>query len=147
MLLKEGHQSNDTVVLMAVDDNFSSANSFGTLGVDELANILAFLPIEEIMRSRRINKQSMEAVQMTMVPPTDFVVDSLVKYNALGVMTKAMPNLQRLTIGFLGRENKYNDGEDPFEEQAAYTAHLRQHTISRSYLILATYENWKSVDN
>ena len=46
-MLLEGHPSNDTVVMMAVDDNFSSA-TFGALGVDELANIFAFLPIEEI---------------------------------------------------------------------------------------------------
>ena len=49
---------NDAV---AASDDFLA--SFVDLSVDMLANILAFLSLYEIMRSRRINQKSMEAVK------------------------------------------------------------------------------------
>ena len=42
----------------------------------------------------------MEAVQKTMVPSTDFVVDSVMKYNAVGVMTRAMQICSNLQSAF-----------------------------------------------
>src|SRR5210317_1598180 len=83
--------SNDAVT---ADDDFVA--SFGALSIDVLANVYGFLPDDDIMRSRRINKKSMEAAKIT-VPPTDFVV-SAESYNAKGVMTRAMPNLQQITL-------------------------------------------------
>ena len=52
-MLKEDHQRNDAVT--ASDDLLAS---FGALSVDVLANILGFLLIKDIMRSRRINKKT-----------------------------------------------------------------------------------------
>jgi hypothetical protein len=92
-----------------------------------LANILGFLLIKDIMRSRRINKKSMEAVRNTVVPPTDFLVDTVKKYNVMAVMTRAMPNLQQITICGFGGRDKWSEGEDPNEhyavEYADYTPH------------------------
>ncbi len=136
----EGHHPTSAV---ATDNDFSP--SFDDLSVDLHANILCFLPVEEIMRSRRINKKSMEAVKKTIFPLIEFRVDSVGKYNAMNVMTKAMPNLQRIELsGFGGHESesdesesddydpehKYNNGEDPNERWAARTADYTQLTIS-----------------
>ncbi len=124
-MLEEGHQRNDAVT--ASDDLLAS---FGALSVDVLANILGFLLIKDIMCSRRINKKWKEAVRKTVVPPTDFVVDSLGKYNAVAVMTREMPNLQQITIRYLGIiRHKWSDGEDPNEERAAATANWTSHDI------------------
>jgi hypothetical protein len=42
-----------------------------------------------------------------------FKVDSVTGYNAMSVMTRALPNLQRLSLWGLGRGHKYCEGEDP----------------------------------
>jgi hypothetical protein len=44
---------------------------------------------------------------------TDFNIDSVVRYNAIATMTTALPNLQQITLGYLGHGHKYSDGEDP----------------------------------
>ena len=62
-----------------------------------------------------------EGREEAIVPPNkfsnsifgDFSVDSVDNYNAMAVMTRALPNLQQITIGNLGGGHKYNDGEDP----------------------------------
>ena len=123
-MLKEDHQRNDAVT--ASDDLLAS---FGALSVDVLANILGFLLIKDIMRSRRINKKTMEAVRNTVVPPTDFVVNTVKKYNAVVVMTRAMPNLQKITLKFLGGRRKWSDGEDPDQRRAAEYADRTSHDI------------------
>jgi hypothetical protein len=123
-LLEGHHHSNDTVA--AGGNDFSP--SFGALSVDLLANILGFLPVDNIMCSRRINKKSMEAAKMTTVPPTDFVVN-MKSYNAMRVMTSEMPNLQQITIGNLGRGRKWRDGEDPDVERAAIYAPWKTYDI------------------
>jgi hypothetical protein len=121
----DGHlRSSDAVV--AVGDEFAA--SFDDLS-DVLPNIFSFLLIKDTMRSRRINKKTSEAVKKTIVPPSVFRVRSMNEFNAMNVMTAAMPNLQQITIGRLGRERKYNDGEDPDEEVAAETAHYTIHDI------------------
>ncbi len=98
---------------------------------DVLPNIYGFLSLQDIMRSRRINKTSREAVKMTIVPPTDFCVDSVDKYNAMNVMTRALPNLQHFALRYLGIEHKWSDGEDPDEEYAAETADRVSHDIEK----------------
>jgi hypothetical protein len=119
------HQRNDVVV--TVNDFVAS---FDDLSVDVLANILGFLSLKEIMSKRRINKKSREAVKKTIVPLTDFWVDDEKTYNAMCVMTRALPNLQQIEIGFeFGQRHKYNDGEDPNEEFAARTAGYTAHDI------------------
>ena len=113
----EGHPS----AAVAVGDD--SVASFDDL-VDVLPNILGFLLVEDIMRSRRINKRVKEAVRKTIVPLTDFCVDSVENYNAMEVMTTELPNLQQIEIGRLGYGHKYSDGEDPDEDAVLqYTSH------------------------
>jgi hypothetical protein len=125
--LDGGDQHQRKEVVVAVDSNFVA--SFDDLSVDVLPNILAFLPLKNIMRSRRINKKYREAVRRTIVPPTDFWVDSMEKYNAMNVMARAMPNLQQISLRGLGNEHKYVDGEDPNEEVATRNAHKVSHDI------------------
>jgi hypothetical protein len=111
----------------AVGDEFVA--SFDGLSVDVLANIFSFLRIKDTMSKRRINKKTMEAVKKT-IPPTDFRVHSMDECNAMRVMTEAMPNLQQITIGDLGWGNKYNNGEDPVDEEGAdSTAHYTTYNI------------------
>ena len=110
--------------VVAANDDFSV--SFDDLGVDVLANILAFLPLEDIMSKRRINKKTTKAVTMTIVPLTSFRVHTIRTFNALNVMTRALPNLQQITLSYdyFGRRHKWSDGEDPDEDEAARTANL-----------------------
>ncbi len=112
-------------VVAANNDDFVA--SFDDVSIDVLANFLGFLSLEEIMGSRRISKKTMEAVKKTIVPLTDFYVDSVRNYNTMRVMAEAMPNLQQIVLRGLG--GKYIDGEDPDEEEAARTADWTTHDI------------------
>jgi hypothetical protein len=94
---------------------------------DLLVNILEFLPIKEIMCDRRVSKKWGEVTKMV-VPHGG--VNYMNNYNAMRVMTTALPNLQQIMLGNLNNQNrrygirnkKYSDGEDPDEEWAAKTA-------------------------
>jgi hypothetical protein len=117
--------------MIAGNDDDASADDF--LSVDVLVNILGFLSAKYIMRKRGVSNKWKEAVKMTLVPLTDFRVDSVEKYNAINVMTEAMPNLQQIRISYLGSDDngrhKYSDGEDPVEERAIETANWPTHDI------------------
>jgi hypothetical protein len=128
---KQRLEGNRTTV-DAADNDFVA--SFDDLSVDVLANILGFLSLKHIMCSRRINKKTMEAVKKTIVPLTEFCVNSVERYNAVNVMTRAMPNLQKIHLRSLGRSrdrrrHKWSDGEDPNEEVTAGTANYTSHDI------------------
>ena len=132
MMLEEGHQRNDAV---AANDLLAS---FDVLSVDVLANIYGFLSLEDIMCKRRINKKSMDAVRNAVVPPTYFYVDTVKKYNAMVVMTRAMPNLQKVFLKFVGRTGgdpdrkfpgKWSDGEDPDQRRAFECRNYISHDI------------------
>jgi hypothetical protein len=97
------------------------------LFVDVLPIILEFLPVKEIMRSRRVCKKWKDSVRRA-IAHDNFYVDSVEAYNLLGAMVTAMPNLQQITIGYLGNGHKFNDGEDP-DERAARTADYTSHDI------------------
>ncbi len=100
------------------------------LSTDELANIFGFLPSEEIMAAR-LNKKMRDAAKETIVPMTEFVVDSVTKYNALVVMSTALPNLQQITLRRLGGGHKYSDGEDSYVERTiASTTDNIEHDVS-----------------
>ncbi len=101
------------------------------LSIDEVANVLSFLPLEKIMCLRRVNKTWREAAKKTIVPLTPFRVNNPQKYNAMEIMTRSLPNLQLIHIGNLRGGNKYNDGEDPDEEyaDAARSANRTVHDI------------------
>jgi hypothetical protein len=97
---------------------------------DIMADILAWLCVEEIMAKRRVCKKWKEAARKTIVPPSAFYVNSMKKYNALNVMATEMPNLQQIRIGGLGSvEHKWSDGEDPDERFVAETADRVSHDI------------------
>ncbi len=82
------------------------------------------------MMLRQVSKQCKEGAKKTIVPPInswEWKIDSVRKYNALSVMTAALPNLQQITLwDFKGTSNKYNDGEDPYEHpiNATNVSHL-----------------------
>ena len=116
------------VVELAHDNFVEAAMSFDKLSGDVMAIIFGFLHPNDIMRSR-VNKKMRDAATMTMVPPTEFVVDSGRSCNAMRAMTTALPNLQQIELGCCKGGHKYVDGEDPDEEQAAYTANLTAHDI------------------
>ena len=111
--------------------------------LDIIEIILGFLPPMEIMQKRGVCVVWEEAAKNTIVPLTDFHVYSVQRYNAMRVMIRALPNLQRLRIGEcisqqiygrqifngLGIGHKYNDGEDPNEDEATTTAYFTTHDI------------------
>jgi hypothetical protein len=120
---KKQRLTGDANLAEATADGDHVGDHVGDLSsTDVLANIFGFLGAEDIMQKRRVNKRWGEGVKKT-VPSFDFWVHSLTAYNVVGVMTRALPNLQQITIRYLeyGR-HKYSDGEDPNEEQAARTA-------------------------
>ncbi len=125
---------NDVMVGLFLDD----------LLIEVLAMIFGYLPLKYIMSLRPVCKTWREAVKKTIVPlagtiedPCRYVeggkfrVDSVVKYNAMNVMATELPNLQQLKISHFGsgQRHKYNDGEDPNEEEAAKTADCISHDI------------------
>jgi hypothetical protein len=102
------------------------------LGTELIACILSFLAPKEIMCARGVSNNWRDAATITIVPPVDFCVDSVEKYNAMTVMTEAMPNLQQITLRGFGRGHKYSDGEDPDPDEewwAAETADWTTHDI------------------
>ncbi len=97
---------------------------------DIVAIILGWLRVEEIMGKRRVCKKWKEAARKMIVPLSEFVVNSLKGYNAMNVMTRALPNLQRICLAGVGNRHKYSDGEDPNESMAAaLTANYTTHDI------------------
>ena len=118
------------------------------LGIDEVASILSFLPLRPIMCLRRVNMTWRDAAKKTVLPlaTATWRVNNVVEYNAMEVMTRELPNLQYIVIGDLlgsnidlydsdencvdnGDEHIYNNGGDPDEEHAAYTADRGSHDI------------------
>ncbi len=96
-----------------IPGEFIEIEKIAELGTDEVANILSFLPLEKIMYLRRVNMTWRDAAKKTTVPPTDFVVEEVKKYRAMGVMARVLPNLQRITIGPLGEDGHgWSLGED-----------------------------------
>ncbi len=96
---------------------------------DIVAIILSWLRVNEIMSKRRVCKKWKEAARKTIVPLSEFRVDDVKKFNAMRVMTEAMPNLQQLEIGRLRFSHKYSDGEDPNGERVARFSHYTAHDI------------------
>ncbi len=128
---KQRLEGNRTIVDAADNDFLAGLDD---LSVDVLANIFGFFSPIENMLLRRINKKSKEAVKKAIIPPTNFIVNSVRKANIMRVMSTVMPNLQKIDLRGLGRSqdgrrHKYSDGEDPDEERAAATALYATHDI------------------
>ena len=105
-----------------------------------LPNIFGFLHYDEIMSLRCVCKKWKDSAKNTLVPFSPSLLGPSVlignynnitgrNYNALRVLTTALPNLQEIRLGELGRNIKYSDGEDPDEETAAETAGWTSHDI------------------
>ena len=88
------HQQN---VDLPDDDGNNSfpAATFDDLS-DMLANIFEFFTPQGIMRLRCVRKEWREAAKKAIVPLSPFCVDGDNKYNAMVVMTDALPNLQQI---------------------------------------------------
>ena len=99
------------------------------MSAEVMAIIFSFLPPKDIMRAR-LNRKWRDAAAKTMVPPTEFVVNTTVEHNVMRVMTTALPNLQQIKLRYNeGDTHKYVEGHDPDEELAAYTANWTTHDI------------------
>jgi hypothetical protein len=96
--------------------------AFDDLGVDVFVKIYEFLGPIDIMRSRVCRKMS-EAATTVVVAPTEFPVYSIEKFHAMRAMTRALPNLQQISLryifNFLDGGYRFVDGEDPNVERTA----------------------------
>src|SRR5210317_2537462 len=95
------------------------AVSMATHQVDIIEIILGFLSQNRIMLLRRVCVAWKEAAMNTIIPPSNIYICNVKRYNAMRVMTAALPNLQQIILSTLGYRHKYNNGEDPDEERAA----------------------------
>ena len=130
-------------------------NSRGIDALDDmLPNILSYLRLREIMCTRRVNKTWTAAVSKTTVSPEIFLVETVKTYSALRVMSTVLPNLLSIgnmpfmniirgtNTGVVDNHRKYNDGEDPDEEQAARTANFRTYDLE----ILANFRKLRNLN-
>jgi len=127
--------TNESDEMRLSDDDESAEN----MGIDAAATVIfSFLPYGDIIRLRQVCTTWQDAAKKTIVPLTEFEVNGVGshnainivrKYNAMKVMSTAVPNLQQLSICGLGHGHKYIDGEDPDEERAAWTANWTSHDI------------------
>lgn len=99
------------------------------LSADEVAIIFSFLNHVDIMHAR-VCTLWREAAKKTLVLLTDFDVNSVRSYDAMRVMSTALPNLQQIAIRRLGPEQRYTNGEDPRERIAVATANWNSHDIN-----------------
>lgn len=123
----------ETEPLADEQPNYDDA-TIDQLDDDVLAMILGHHCLGDIMLCRCVCKKWREAAKKTIVPATEFVVDSLAKCSAMNVMATALPNLQQLSICDPEDEqaqdgHKWSDGEDPDEYWAAETASCIAHDI------------------
>jgi hypothetical protein len=89
------------------------------LSSDEVAIIFSFLQPKDIMPAR-VCTTWRDAAKKTLVHPVDPFDDSVQiydvrSYNAVRVMSTALPNLEQLMISNLGSGHVYSDGDDPEE--------------------------------
>ncbi len=89
------------------------------LGIDEVASILSFLSLRTIMCLRRVNMTWRDAAKKTVVPPTLWKVSNVVRFNAMEVMARVLPNLDGIIIGDL--IEGYNIDFDGLENYVAKT--------------------------
>jgi hypothetical protein len=92
------------------------------------------------MRLRRVCSKWKEAAKKTIFPLTEFQVYNVRSYNAMRVMSTALPTLQQLSLCGLGWGVKYSDGEDPNED--AETANWTGHDIN----IISNFSKLRSLE-
>mmetsp|Transcript_22982 Transcript_22982/g.39287 ORF Transcript_22982/g.39287 Transcript_22982/m.39287 type:complete len:143 (-) Transcript_22982:176-604(-) len=89
------------------------------LSSDEVAIIFSFLQPNDIMHAR-VCTTWRDAAKKTLVPPVDpfdlpVEIHDARSYNAIRVMSTALPNLEQLAVSKLGSGHVYSDGEEPEE--------------------------------
>jgi len=75
------------------------------LSTDDVAIIFGFLSYQDIMRAR-VCTTWRDAAKKTLVPPSEFVVESERSYNAMRVMATSLPNLQQISISPFNKGGK-----------------------------------------
>ncbi len=99
------------------------------LGTDEVSTIFSFLDPKGVMRARVC--KSWRAAAMKAVVSSSLVVDCVKSYNAMRVMSTAIPNLQHILLYSLGRWHSYTNGDEPVGERDRYTVPHNVKIISR----------------
>jgi len=96
------------------DMHLASDETDEELSSDEVAIIFSFLQPNDIMPAR-VCTTWRDAAKETLVPPSDESVEihDPRSYNAVRVMSTALPNLEQLEISNLGNWHVYSEGEDP----------------------------------
>jgi len=74
-----------------------SSATVDDLSAEMKAIIFGYFGPTEIMCLRCVCKKWREAAKKTIVPQAPFIVSTIDTYNAMRVMTRAIPNLQRLS--------------------------------------------------
>ena len=77
----------------------------------------------------RVRQNQAAAIVDVILSRQHFVDGSVRSYNAIRVMSTALPNLQQLSIYDLGYGHKYSDGEDPDEGWTTFTDNWTTHDI------------------
>ena len=100
-----------------------------------ISEILGFLQYRDIMRSRICCRKLRDAAKLTLVPSSfNFVVHNEKKYKEMDILSRALPNLQRLSIYSMAKagkkeDSKYRDGNDPDEEESTRTVSFTAYNI------------------
>ena len=115
-----------------------SSATVDDLSAEMKAIIFGYFGPTEIMCLRCVCKKWREAAKKTIVPQAPFSVSTIDTYNAMRVMTRAIPNLQRLSILF----QIFDDGEDPNIREAYKTARYTSHDIQ----IISRFSKLRSLD-
>jgi hypothetical protein len=117
----------------AADDSLpppQRLSNVNDLSTDIIEMVLGNLPSQDIMRARVCRKWR-QAARNTIVPLTEFKIDTARQYNAMEAMATSLPNLQQIAFHSLDypEEHKYNDGGDPYEHEAVRTVNYVTHDI------------------
>ncbi len=109
------------------------------VGIDEVAIIFSFLDPKDILRARVCT--SWRAAAMKADVSSSLIVDSERSYNAMRIMSTAIPNLQRISLRLLKGRHSFSNGDEPDElltaifidlgeTQARYTADFITHDVN-----------------
>ena len=113
-------------------DSAAAAATAASIPSDQLANIFGCLGPKEILPLRGVCTKWNEAVKNTIVPLAPFGIGGEQSYNIMRTMSSALPNLQKLKLGYVYKrvgDVKFADGEDPDERQARDTANHTTYDI------------------
>ena len=124
------------------------------LSDDTIAMIFGYIKVVEIMHLRQVCKKWKEAAKNAVAArDSRFCVNSVNKYRAMVVMTRALPNIQEIVLMDLnygtrqGSKDRYADGEDPDDEEVDEEAtDVTTHDINvvSSFRKLRTLSIWST---